>query len=159
MDQSPVFRSWASKKWELADFDRKIDVVGGIGVDNRKYLNMLTLTFIEMSPAQIQEIRDQFAARPQVCEQVIGLFNLLSNKVRFRIVCVLTHGEACVQEIADVVAEGRMSNISQQLRMLRLAGVVSKRRDKKQNVYRISDERIRQLIGYLTENYLEAKQP
>jgi DNA-binding transcriptional ArsR family regulator len=43
--------------------------------------------------------------------------------------------------------------------MRRLAGGVSKRRDKKQNVYRISDERIRHLIGYLTEKYLEVKQP
>ncbi len=116
---------------------------------------MLISVFVEMKPAQIQEIRDEFDARKQVCEQVVGLFGLLSNKVRFRIVCVLVRGEACVQEIADVVADGRMSNISQQLRMLRLAGVVAKRREKKRNVYRIADERLRHLIGYLTEQYLE----
>jgi len=107
-----------------------------------------------MTAKQLREIQDEFASRTQVCEQVIGLLNLLSNKVRFRIVCVLAHGEACVQEIADVVAGGRMSNISQQLRMLRLSGVVSKKRDKKHNVYRLSDERVKRLIEYLTEEYL-----
>jgi DNA-binding transcriptional ArsR family regulator len=38
--------------------------------------------------------------------------------------------------------------------MRRLAGVVSKRRDKKQNVYRIADERIRRLVEYLAEEHL-----
>ena len=42
-----------------------------------------------------------------------------------------------------------MSNISQQLRMLRLAGVVAKRRDKKQILYSIADERIGGLIEFL----------
>ena len=125
-------------------------------MDIRKFLHMLTSTFVEMTPEQIQALRGEFASRKQVCEEVISLFNLLSNKVRFRIVCVLARSEACVQEIADVVAEGKMSNISQQLRMLRLAGVVSKRRDKKQNVYQLSDERVRHLIEHLTAEYLNA---
>jgi DNA-binding transcriptional ArsR family regulator len=108
-----------------------------------------------MTAAQLTEIRAEFHGSRLVCEQVVGLFNLLSNKVRFRIVCMLLHGEACVQEIADVIAAGNMSNISQQLRMLRLAGVVVKRRDKKQNVYRLNDERLGRLVAFLRCEYLE----
>ncbi len=119
---------------------------------------MFTSAIVEVNAEQLQQIKDEFDSNQQVCEQVVGLFQLLSNKVRFRIVCLLLHGEACVQEIADVVSEGQMSNISQQLRMLRLAGVVAKRRDKKQIQYRIADERIRGLIEFLRCEYLQAIQ-
>ena len=111
-----------------------------------------------MNAAQLKQIKDEFDGNQVVCEQVIGLFQLLSNKVRFRIICMLLHGEACVQEIADVVAEGQMSNISQQLRMLRLSGVVAKRRDKKQIQYRVIDERIGGLIEFMRCEYLQAEQ-
>jgi DNA-binding transcriptional ArsR family regulator len=70
---------------------------------------------------------------------------------------MLMHGEACVQDIADVVADGKMSNISQQLKMLRLGGVVTKRRDKKQLLYSIADEKIIRLIGFLRAEFLEAQ--
>ena len=117
---------------------------------------MFISAFVEMTAAELKQIKDEFAGNQQVCEQVVGLFQLLSNKVRFRIVCVLMHGEACVNEIADVVAEGGMSNISQQLRMLRLAGVVAAKRDKKQIVYRLADDRIGGLIGYLRCEFLQS---
>lgn len=108
-----------------------------------------------MTQAELKQIKDEFDSNHAVCQNVIGLLHLLSNKPRFRIICTLLHGEACVQEIADVVSEGCLSNISQQLRMLRLAGIVEKRRDKKQMVYRISDPRIGGLINYLRSNYLK----
>jgi DNA-binding transcriptional ArsR family regulator len=117
---------------------------------------MFTLVIVQMTTAQIQQIKDEFDGRQQVCEHVVGLFQLLSNKVRFRIVCMLMHGEACVQQIAEVVADGQMSNISQQLRMLRLAGVVEKRRDKKQILYRVEDERITRLTEFLRREFLQA---
>jgi ArsR family transcriptional regulator len=119
---------------------------------------MFTSSIIEMTAAQLQQIKAEFEGNQQVCDKVIGLFQLLSNKVRFRIVCMLLQGEACVQEIADVIAEGQMSNISQQLRMLRLSGVVDKRREGKQIVYRIEDERIGGLINFLRCEYLQANQ-
>jgi len=119
---------------------------------------MFISAIVEVNAEQLQQIKDEFHGNQQVCEQVVGLFHLLSNKVRFRIVCMLLQGEACVQEIADVVAEGQMSNISQQLRMLRMSGIVAKRRDKKQIQYRIVDERIGGLIEFLRCEYLQTKQ-
>lgn len=110
-----------------------------------------------MTASQIQSIKREFQNGQAVCEQVVGLFQLLSNKVRFRIVCTLLHGEACVQDLVDVLGLDQMSNVSQQLRMLRLGGVVTKRRDKKQILYRIADDRIGGLIEFMRCHYLQAK--
>jgi hypothetical protein len=63
-------------------------------------LDMFISAIVEMTAAQLQQIKAEFESNQMVCEQVIGLFQLLSNKVRFRIVCMLLQGEACVQEIA-----------------------------------------------------------
>ena len=110
-----------------------------------------------MTPEQLQAVKTQFEENQLVCEQVVGLFHLFSNKVRFRIACVLMHGEACVQDLAEVVADGKMTNISQQLRMLRLSGVVEKRRKGKQILYSIADEKVARMITYLRGEFLESE--
>ena len=107
-----------------------------------------------MTREELQAVKDQFDSNQVVCEKVIGLFHLLSNKPRFRIACLLMHGEACVQEIAEVISEGKMSNISQQLKMLRLSGVVKRRRDKKQLLYSLADEKVARLIHFLRAEFM-----
>ena len=111
-----------------------------------------------MTPFELQRLKQEFRDHRQVCEEVVGLFHLLSNKVRFRIVCTLLHGEACVQDLVEVLGLEQMSNVSQQLRMLRLAGVVNKRRDKRQIVYSIADHRIEGLIAFMREHYLQTRE-
>ena len=110
-----------------------------------------------MTTAELQQLKDRFLQNQMVCERVVGLFHLLSNKPRFRIACMLMHGEACVQDISEVVCGGQMSNISQQLKMLRLAGVVTKRREGKQILYSIADENVAHLIEFLQAEFLEPK--
>jgi DNA-binding transcriptional ArsR family regulator len=116
---------------------------------------MMHLTIIEMNKEELVEIKDQFDNNRVVCEKVVGLFHLLSNKPRFRIACMLMHGEACVQDIAFVISGGKMSNISQQLKMLRLSGVVKNRREGKQLLYSIADEKVAHLIEFLRAEFLE----
>ncbi len=55
----------------------------------------------------------------------------------------------------DVVNEGKLSHISQQLMILRLAGIVQKRRSNKLMLYAIKDERVRRLIEFLCLQYLK----
>ncbi len=98
--------------------------------------------------------KKEFRQNSAVCDRVVTLLHLISNKARFRIICLLSQGEFCVHDIMDVVDEGKLSNISQQLGMLRLAGIVQKRRDNKRVLYRIRDERLRRLIGFLRLQYL-----
>lgn len=102
----------------------------------------------------IRKIRDDFKRNDAVCSQVVGLFQLISNKGRFRIICLLTHGEFCVHEIMEAVGGGKLSNISQQLKTLALAGVVERRREEQRILYRLKDERVRNMIGFLRNQFL-----
>jgi DNA-binding transcriptional ArsR family regulator len=98
--------------------------------------------------------KEEFRKNSVVCERVVTLLHLISNKARFRIICLLSQGEFCVNDIMDVVNEGKLSHISQQLRILRLAGILQKRRDNKRVLYAIKDEHVRRLIGFLRLQYL-----
>jgi DNA-binding transcriptional ArsR family regulator len=102
-------------------------------------------------------IQNEFRKNDTVCNRVVSLLSLISNKARFRIVCMLTQGEFCVHDIAEAVGEGKLSHISQQLKILRLAGLVEKRRDDKRVFYRIGDQHIRNVIAFLCSEYLHKK--
>ena len=102
-----------------------------------------------------QQIKAEFEKNEAVCGKVLGLFHLVAHKPRFRIVCLLCQGEFCVNEIAEVVGCGKISNISQQLKMLTLAGLITKRRDQKKILYQVSDERVRHLVEYLRTEFLD----
>ncbi len=101
--------------------------------------------------------KEEFRKNKAVCERVVTLLHLISNKARFRIICLLSQGEFCVNDIMDVVNEGKLSHVSQQLTLLRLAGIVQKRRHEKRVLYIIKDERVRRLIGFLRLQYLGEK--
>ncbi len=105
--------------------------------------------------AKGRTIKEEFRKNSAVCERVVTLLHLISNKARFRIVCLLSRGEFCVHDIMDVVNEGKLSHISQQLMILRLAGIVQKRRDNRLILYAIKDERVRRLIEFLCLQYLK----
>lgn len=102
-----------------------------------------------------EEIKREFQSNEAVCGKVLTLFHLVSNKTRFRIICMLARGEFCVNEIVHVVSAGKLSNISQQLKMLTLAGLIEKRRDSKHILYSLKDERVREMIGFLRRRFLE----
>ncbi|SRR6266536_4135902 len=104
-----------------------------------------------------RELKKAFQANEAVCARVIGLFQLFSNKGRFRIACLLARGEFCVNEITEVVSEGKLSNISQQLRILTLANVIERRREEQRILYRLKDERVRNLVAFLQKQFLEGK--
>jgi DNA-binding transcriptional ArsR family regulator len=100
-------------------------------------------------------IKEEFRKNSAVCERVVTLLHLISNKTRFLIVCLLSRGEFCVHDIMDVVNEGKLSHISQQLTILRLAGIVQKRRSHRLILYAIKDEGVRRLIEFLCLRYLK----
>lgn len=102
-----------------------------------------------------QLLKTAFARNEAACNRVNQLLHLLSSKGRFRIVCLLCLGEFCVQDIAEVVDQGRLSNISQHLKMLTLSGVVERRREDRRVLYRIRDERVRSIMIFLREQFLQ----
>ena len=107
-----------------------------------------------MTVSNIDAIKERFKNNDLVCEKIIDLFSLLSNKIRFRILCLLMEGEFCVTDIVDIIQVGKISNVSQQLKLLTMAGIIEKRRDKKQLIYSIKNDDIKGIIDYLHDNYL-----
>ena len=100
-----------------------------------------------------KDIKLRFEKNNVVCERIIHIFSLLSNKIRFRIVCLLSKGEFFVQEIVDIISCGNLTNISQHLKLLNLSGVISKKRDKKKIIYFIRDHKVKELVEYLEKTY------
>jgi ArsR family transcriptional regulator len=100
------------------------------------------------------ELKAEFARNEEVCRHMIGIFQLIANKQRFRIVCILSRGDFCVTEIAEILGTDKLSNLSQQLKILRLAGIVACDRDAKRMVYRLTDDRVREMIQFFKEKFL-----
>lgn len=84
----------------------------------------------------------------EACKNMLSMLSLVSNQIRFRILCLLTAGPFCVHDIVRHVG-GKSSNISQQLKILLLAGYISNERVGRQIYYRLEDEKVRALIEFL----------
>jgi ArsR family transcriptional regulator, lead/cadmium/zinc/bismuth-responsive transcriptional repressor len=89
------------------------------------------------------------APQPQVSfaalEQAERLFKALGDVPRLRLLAVLAQGEACVSELAELDHDG-LSTVSQRLRVLHQANLVSRRREGKHILYGLADQHISDLI-------------
>lgn len=81
-------------------------------------------------------------------EEVSSLLKQLSHPQRLLILCSLIEGEKSVGEIESFCGASQ-SAVSQFLKNLRLEGLVDFRREGKQVLYRIEDERITELMKSL----------
>jgi len=73
------------------------------------------------------------------------VFNALAHPSRLEIVDLLRDGEACVCHIQAMLNQ-RQSYISQHLNVLRSAGLVSSRKEGLRVYYRVSDDRLFEVI-------------
>ena len=80
-----------------------------------------------------------------VYQQQAELFRALAHPVRLRILDILSWQEACVCHLTAVLRK-RQPYVSQQLSMLRDAGLVTDRREGTLIYYRLRDERIAELL-------------
>jgi ArsR family transcriptional regulator len=88
----------------------------------------------------------------EVCDKVLGMFSLFSNEKRFKILCVLSESDLCASEIARLV-EGKRSNVSQQLKLLTLAGYLEKRREQRSVYYHLKDHKIKKILQFLKQEF------
>ena len=86
------------------------------------------------------------------CQAVVGTLSLLANSRRLRILCALADGELSVNEIAAAV-KGKISGVSQQLKMLTLAGYLERRRADRSVIYRLTDPRVLRILHFLKEEF------
>lgn len=78
-------------------------------------------------------------------EEISDLFKYFSDPHRLRIMLHLLENECSVSQLAHDLSTS-ISAVSHQLRQLRLARLVSKRREGKVVFYQLHDEHIKQLI-------------
>ncbi len=94
---------------------------------------------------------------PQLLQQAAASFGLLASTMRLHIVWVLSQGEADVGTLAERVG-GTLQAVSQHLAKLKLAGIVSNRREGRRQVYEVEDPQVATLVRLMIEK-LDAAQP
>lgn len=78
-------------------------------------------------------------------EKICGIFHLLSEPSRFKIVLALLQGEMCVYHLLEV-CDSTKSALSHQLRILKDNNIVKARRFGKNIEYSIADMHVREII-------------
>ena len=92
----------------------------------------------------------------KACHVVRDYIAHFANPLRLRILCALSAGEAGVSELVSIT-EARQPAVSQQLNLLRLSGVVSRRRDGNRSEYQLADpiaEELMQAIFTVAEKLI-----
>lgn len=89
---------------------------------------------------------------PQAMEaraaEVAGLLKTLAHPARLMLVCTLAEGEFSVGDLERRIGI-HQPTLSQQLNVLREAGIVETRREGKQIFYRLTAEKAARLVGAL----------
>lgn len=98
----------------------------------------------------IEQIKSQYSERR--CTDVQQLLSTLANPIRFRMLCALRTHSFTVGELVDIT-ESQLSNISQHLKMMWMAGYIAKRRQGKQVYYALEDPHVKAVIAQLEELY------
>lgn len=110
------------------------------------------------APPSAETRKDLFAIDPAPLERAAEFFRAAGDAGRLRLLAALEHRELCVTDLAALTGEG-MSTISQRLRVLRSAGLVSRRRDHKHVLYSLADDHIAQLIRSALDHAGEPEAP
>ncbi|GAA1215657.1 hypothetical protein GCM10009665_01840 [Kitasatospora nipponensis] len=87
---------------------------------------------------------------PQLLQQAAASFGLLASTMRLHIVWVLSQGEADVGTLAERVG-GTLQAVSQHLAKLKMAGMVSNRREGRRQVYGVDDPQVATLVRLMVE--------
>lgn len=98
------------------------------------------------SDERIQQIKNDYSERR--CLDIQQLLTVLSNPIRFRILCALKAHSFTVGELVEIT-ESQLSNISQHLKMMWIAGYITKRRVGRQVHYSLDDELVIRVIDQL----------
>ncbi|MCD6396495.1 MAG: winged helix-turn-helix transcriptional regulator [Spirochaetaceae bacterium] len=112
-----------------------------------------SLIFHEMINKEF--LKDRFTANDAACGKLMKVLDLFASKTRFRILCVLRERDFCVSDIAEIIEAGKVSNISQQLKILTMSNIISRYRVEKRVYYKLEDERVRHIVDFLHEQYMD----
>src|SRR3990172_6356778 len=105
-------------------------------------------------PAALSDVRGRLLGGRSV-ESIAGVFKLLSDPTRVRLVDALSHGERCVCDLASLVGISE-SAVSHQLRLLRAARLVRARRSGRMAYYSLDDHHV---VGLLHDTRKHVEEP
>lgn len=88
---------------------------------------------------------NMYTASPEPDLNLSAFFQVLAQPARLQLLAVLAGGEACVCHL-EVLAGQRQAYISQQLGVLRRAGLVVQRREGKHIYYSLKSGRVMELL-------------
>ena len=98
-----------------------------------------------LHPPAVFAARAALAAMPPVPDMA-GLFALLADSTRLRLLAALAAGELCVCDLAIATGVNR-STVSHQLRTLREGRLVRARREGRVVFYALDDDHVRDLLA------------
>ena len=90
--------------------------------------------------------------------EVAELLRTLANRNRLMLVCTLVEGEYAVGQLEEMLGI-RQPTLSQQLTVLREAGLVETRRDAKQIFYRLTAAKAARLVEALHQIFCTEEAP
>ncbi len=91
-------------------------------------------------------------------ERTAGLFALLGDPTRFRLLSALLPGELCVCDLAAATGVNR-TTVSHQLRVLRDHRLVRRRREGKVIYYALNDDHVGALLAMANAHAAESSSP
>ena len=105
-----------------------------------------------LTKEKLSQYKEFFFTNDDTCREVLQILALMSNKIRLQILCLLCEDEFYVNEIVEIV-EGKASNVSQQLKMLSLAGYIKGARNEKNIHYSLKNGKIKKIIRQLQQMF------
>lgn len=113
-------------------------------------------TNIEIIHAEVVDrVRSKMPAE-DILNDVSGLFKLMGDKTRSRILWALAQDELCVDDLAALLNMTK-SAISHQLRLLREAKLVKFYRDGKNVIYSLDDNHVKEIFQMTFNHIAEMK--
>jgi ArsR family transcriptional regulator len=91
----------------------------------------------------IEEIKREYSEKR--CTDLQQLLSTMANPIRFRILCALRVAPFSVTELVEIT-DSNLSNVSQHLKMMWMAGYVTRERHGKHVSYALTDARVRDAI-------------
>ena len=111
-----------------------------------------------MAETMEQIIEDQgLICEDANCERVLKILKAVAHPVRLRLVALLCRGELHVSALAEVL-QINQAIVSQQLRILRMSGLVGSSRQGGFAVYRLTEPRLRDLVACMEKCCSEGDQ-
>ena len=91
-------------------------------------------------------------------EKIAEVLKQLSDPVRMKLFYILCHREECVLDISTLMGMSSPA-VSHHLRQLRLSGLITSRREKKEVYYKASENRETSFLHHMIEDLLDIKCP